>query len=56
VEVTICGLTVEDYDALVSLWQRAGLKFKLQGRDCREALGRQLRQGRVTLLGVEKEG
>ncbi len=55
-EICIRPLAIEDYDALVTLWRRAGLKFKSQGRDSREALSRQLRQGRVTLLGAEKEG
>jgi len=56
IEISSRPLAIEDYDALVSLWQRAGLKFKPQGRDSREALSRQLRQGRVTPLGAEKEG
>ncbi len=56
IEIGISPLAIEDYDALVSLWQRAGLKFKPEGRDSREALSRQLRQGRVTLLGAEEEG
>lgn len=55
-EIGIRPLAIEDYDALVSLWQRAGLKFKPQGRDSREALGRQLSTGRVTLMGAEREG
>jgi len=55
-EMAIRPLRIEDYEALVTLWQRAGLKFKPQGRDSREALGRQLNHGGVTLLGAEKEG
>lgn len=54
--INIRPLAIEDYEALVSLWQRAGLNFKPQGRDSREALSRQLRQGQVTLLGAEEEG
>jgi len=27
-EIGIPPLAIEDYDALVTLWQRAGLKFK----------------------------
>ncbi|MFQ6001110.1 MAG: GNAT family N-acetyltransferase [Anaerolineae bacterium] len=56
IKIGIRSLAIEDYKALVTLWQRAGLKFKPRGRDSREALRRQLRQGRVTLLGAEKEG
>jgi len=55
-EISIRPLVIEDYDALVSLWQRAGLKFRPKGRDSREALRRQLSQGRVTILGAKNEG
>lgn len=51
-EISIRPLVIEDYDALVTLWQRAGLKFRPKGRDSREALGRQLSQGRVIILGA----
>jgi len=50
--IAIRPLAIEDYDALVTLWQQAGLKFRLKGRDSREARGRQLSQGRVTILGA----
>jgi hypothetical protein len=51
-EISIRPLVIEDYDALVTLWQQAGLKFGPKGRDSREALGRQLSQGRVIILGA----
>lgn len=51
-EISIRPLVIEDYDAVIALWQRAGLKFRPQGRDSREALGRQLSQGRVIILGA----
>jgi len=52
-EISIRPLVIEDYDALVTLWQQAGLKFRPKGRDSREALGRQLSQG-GDYLGGEK--
>lgn len=55
-EISIRPLAIEDYDALVTLWQRAGLKFRPQGRDSREALGRQLSQGGDYLGGSLGEG
>ncbi len=49
-------LGLDDYDNLLSLWQRAGLhSLKLQGRDSREALARQLASGVLTILGMEVE-
>jgi ribosomal protein S18 acetylase RimI-like enzyme len=49
-------LSLDDYDNLLSLWQRAGLhSLKPQGRDSREALARQLASEVLTILGVEVE-
>ncbi len=50
-------LTVEDYDALLDLWQRAGLhSLRPKGRDSREAIARQLQSGVAALLGLEVDG
>ena len=39
-------LTIEDYDALLDLWQRAGLhSLRPKGRDSREAIAGQLASG-----------
>ncbi len=47
----------EDYDALLALWQRAGLhSLRPRGRDSRGALARQLASGVQTILGLEVEG
>jgi ribosomal protein S18 acetylase RimI-like enzyme len=49
-------LSLDDYDNLLSLWQRAGLhSLKPQGRDSHEALARQLASEVLTILGVEVE-
>ncbi len=54
---TIRPLTLEDYDALLELWQRAGLhSLRPQGRDSREAIARQLASGVQTILGLEIDG
>jgi ribosomal protein S18 acetylase RimI-like enzyme len=56
-EAQLRQLSLEDYDALLALWQRAGLhSIKPQGRDSREALARQLATGVMTILGLEVEG
>jgi ribosomal protein S18 acetylase RimI-like enzyme len=50
-------LGLEDYDALLSLWRRAGLhSIRPHGRDSREALAQQLASGVLTILGSEVEG
>ncbi|MBN1810894.1 MAG: GNAT family N-acetyltransferase [Anaerolineae bacterium] len=56
-EEQLCRLSLNDYDNLLSLWQRTGLhSIKPQGRDSREALARQLASGVLTILGLEVEG
>ena len=50
-------LTLDDYDRLLALWQRAGLhSLRLNGRDSRSALEGQLASGVQTVLGLEVEG
>jgi ribosomal protein S18 acetylase RimI-like enzyme len=50
-------LSLDDYDDLLSLWQRAGLhSVRPDGRDSREALARQLATGVMTMLGIEVTG
>jgi len=54
--ITSRRLTVDDYDAIIALWRRAGLhSLRPQGRDSREAFAEQLAQGQV-VLGLEDEG
>ena len=55
--VRIRRLGVDDYDALLALWQRSGLhSLKPQGRDSRAAVARQLATGVQTILGLEADG
>ena len=50
-------LGLDDYDALLALWRRAGLhSLKPQGRDSRASLARQLASTVQTILGLEVDG
>ena len=50
-------LILDDYDRLLALWQRAGLRsLRLDGRDSRSALEGQLASGVETVLGLEIDG
>jgi ribosomal protein S18 acetylase RimI-like enzyme len=54
--MTLRRLTVDDYDTILALWQRAGLDtIRPQGRDSREAFADQLARGQV-VLGLEDAG
>ena len=54
--ITLRHLTVDDYDAILALWQHAGLDtIRPQGRDSREAFADQLARGQV-VLGLEEAG
>ena len=56
-QTEIRTLTIDDYDELLALWQRAGLhSLKPRGRDSRRALARQLATGVQTILGLEADG
>ena len=48
-------LTIDDYDALCSLWKRAGLPYRPNGRDTRENITRQLRS-KCSIYLVAEEG
>jgi hypothetical protein len=40
--VQIRPMTIREYDAVIALWQRAGLPFEPEGRDSFHAVARQL--------------
>ena len=49
-------LGMDDYDALLDLWRRAGLhSLRPQGRDGRAALARQLTTGVLAILGIDAD-
>ena len=49
-------LTAQDYDAMVAIWQQAGLEYKPAGRDARDAFERQLQLQGDLMLGAEQDG
>jgi N-acetylglutamate synthase len=52
---TIRRLTIEDYEAVIALWQRAGLPtVRPTGRDSRSEFARQLERGQI-VIGLEEE-
>lgn len=53
-QIQIRPLGVNDYKAVVDLWQRSGLPSRPQGRDSKEAFAEQLASGVQTVLGLEK--
>jgi ribosomal protein S18 acetylase RimI-like enzyme len=56
-EGEIHQLGLDDYDDLLSLWQRAGLhSLRPHGRDSRAALARQLASGVMAILGLRVGG
>ena len=48
--------TMEDYDSLMGLWERAGLPGRPKGRDSREAMGAQMKDDHVMIILAELEG
>jgi len=45
-------LKIEDYPAILSLWESAGLSFRPNGRDHPDRLAEQLTSGHVFMLGL----
>ncbi len=53
---TTAPLGAEDYDAILALWQAAGLSIRPNGRDNRSQFEAQLASGTHTVLGVRDGG
>jgi ribosomal protein S18 acetylase RimI-like enzyme len=49
---TVITLTAADYDAVVDLWQQAGLPIKAAGRDSREQFEVQMASDLQVVLGI----
>jgi len=47
---------IEDYDALIALWNEAKLRYKPKGRDRRDNIESELKQSNATFLVAEKDG
>ena len=55
--VRIREFLIEDYDRVMELWAEGGLPLKLQGRDIRENIARQVKMPNVLfLVAAEREG
>jgi len=54
--VFIREFRIEDYDALIALWNDAGLQYRPRGRDRREKIERELESGKAVFLVAETEG
>jgi ribosomal protein S18 acetylase RimI-like enzyme len=53
---TLRNLTIDDYDALIELWQTTGLRtVRPHGRDSRDAFAAQLAAGQ-RVIGLEEDG
>ena len=53
---TIRRLTIDDYEAVIALWQRSGLpSIRSEGRDSRSEFARQLDHGQI-VIGLEDGG
>ncbi len=55
-DITIRELRLADYNALITLWEEAGLPYKPEGRDSRDEIGRQIRQPTSIYLVAETDG
>lgn len=55
-EITFRNLTIDDYDEIIDLWERAGLPYKPKGRDSREAIEKQMKIDPELFLGAFHKG
>lgn len=46
------ALTIEDYDQMIQLWERSGLRIRRRGRDSRQAVESQMRANPGFFLGA----
>lgn len=49
-------LTPEDYDALVEIWNKAGLSYRPLGRDAKECFRSEIPRDTAVFLGAEVDG
>jgi ribosomal protein S18 acetylase RimI-like enzyme len=52
----IRSLAIDDYEVIVSLWSRADLPFKPEGRDSRESIAQQMMANPDFILGAFEDG
>lgn len=51
-EIISCELEPTDYEAIIGLWQEAGLSVRRTGRDAPDALARQAAAGTQRVIGL----
>ncbi|MFC1851899.1 GNAT family N-acetyltransferase [candidate division CSSED10-310 bacterium] len=51
--ITIRNFRIDDYDALISLWEEADIPFKPKGRDSHERIAAEIDRGIAIFLVVE---
>lgn len=54
-QVELCDLSLQDYEALVALWQQTGLPIRRTGRDGPDAFARQLTLGTQRGIGLRAD-
>jgi ribosomal protein S18 acetylase RimI-like enzyme len=54
--ILIRSMRIGEYDALIHIWDRAGLPYKPKGRDSREHIARELKQDSTFFLVAEHKG
>jgi ribosomal protein S18 acetylase RimI-like enzyme len=54
--IEVRTLTLDDYDAIMAVWQASGLKIKPTGRESREAMQQQMDVGIQTIVGAFVDG
>ena len=54
-QIRIQTLTIEDHDAIIELWKRAGLPFKLKGRDSKQMMEKHMKAFPEFFIGAFHE-
>ena len=54
--LVIRSLSIEDFDSMIKLWERAGLPFRPRGRDSKRAMERQIASSPDLLVGAFYQG
>jgi ribosomal protein S18 acetylase RimI-like enzyme len=54
--VEIRSLSIEEYDSIIKLWERAGLPSRPKGRDSKRAMERQMVSSPDLLIGAFNQG
>ncbi|MBX3081340.1 MAG: GNAT family N-acetyltransferase [Anaerolineae bacterium] len=54
--IEVRTLTLDDYDAMMTVWKASGLKIRPTGRESREQMERQMSVGVQTILGAFVDG